>query len=357
MNLKPDNTVTKLLLSSTSRFVGEYMSNNWLLTHAWPTNGEQIHLGIYENPLSRNFYVLAFKHPEFNQESVVIPNYRAIGDEICTYLSILFGKRFENHGPIESHGLFRVPSLPLQGKTITPWLPFNSHRPRSDISVELNLSEMTRIAALWENGLGIDSRFRDFLNAAGRFYAQALRVAEEDPETAFLHFITCGEILSNFLEYEDRELFDTQILRDLKKIASNMEGGDKIVKRIRKRLFQVRRKFVLTVTELLSDAFYQGSESKKSFCALKAEDIDRRVKAAYDLRSLYVHTGRTFGGWIGRTTGYIEEIQLGTPVIKDRKIQKIISDSPTLIGLERIMRFCLLSFIHRNAFKIDSRLD
>src|SRR5688572_27398993 len=73
---------------------------NWLLTSAWPASGEQIHgnLGIYENPLSRNFYVLAFKHPEFQRESVVVPNYTATGDKVCTYLSILFGKRFENHG-------------------------------------------------------------------------------------------------------------------------------------------------------------------------------------------------------------------------------------------------------------------
>ncbi|MHB8068189.1 MAG: hypothetical protein ACYDIC_09845 [Desulfobaccales bacterium] len=357
MALEPDKTVTKLLLSSTSHFVGEYRSDKWLLTHAWPDSVEQVHLGIYENPLSRNFYVLAFKHPEFNQESVAVPKNRATGDEICTYLSILFGKRFENHGPIESHGLFHVPSLPSRGKTINPWLPFNSHRPRSDIDVALNFSEATRIAALWENGYEIDSMFRDFLNAAGGFYARALRVAEEDPETAFLHFITCGEILSNFREYEDRDLLDTQMLSDLERIASDMDGGDKIANRVRKRLFQVRRKFVLTVTQLLSEAFYKGSESKESFCALKAEDIDQRVKAAYDLRSLYLHTGRSFGVWFAHTTRYIEEVQLGTPVIEDKKLKKIISDSPTLIGLERIMRFCLLSFIHRHAISLDSRLD
>ncbi len=310
MALEPDKTVTKLLLSSTSRFVGEYKSDNWLLTHAWPASCEQVHgrLGIYENPLSRNFYVLAFKHPEFQQESVIVPNYTATGDNVCTYLSILFGKRFENHGRIESHGDFYVPSLPSPGKAITPWLPFNSPRPRNDIGIVLNLSEVTRLAPLWDEEHEITSRVRDLFNAAGGFYARALRVVEEDPETAFLHFITCGEILSNFREYEDRELLETQMLRDLKRIACNMDGGDKIANRIRRRLFQVRRKFVLTVTMLLSDAFYQGHESTESFCALKAEDIDCRVKAAYDVRSLYVHTGRPFGDWIARPTRYIEEI-------------------------------------------------
>jgi hypothetical protein len=356
MALEPDKTVTKLLLSSTSRFVGEYKSDNWLLTHAWPASGEQVHgnLGIYENPLSRNFYVLAFKHPEFQRESVVVPNYTATGDNVCTYLSILFGKRVENHGRIESHGDFYVPSLPSPGKAITPWLPFNSHRPRSDISVALNLAETARLAPLWDDRHEIASRVSDFFNAAGGFYARALRVAEEDPETAFLHLITCGEILSNFRQYEDQELLDTQMIRDLQRIAQSMDGGDKIANRIRRRLFQVRRKFVLTVTTLLSDAFYQGHESTESFCMLKAEDIDRRVKAAYDLRSLYVHTGRPFGGWIARATRYVEEIQLGTPVIEDKKFKRIISDSPTLIGLERIIRFCLLSFIHRHGFSIDN---
>jgi hypothetical protein len=84
MALEPDRTVTKLLLSSTSRFVGEYKSDNWMVTHAWPASNKQIYgnLGMFENPMSKNFYILAFKHPEFKHESIIIPDYTATGDNI-----------------------------------------------------------------------------------------------------------------------------------------------------------------------------------------------------------------------------------------------------------------------------------
>ena len=121
MPIEPDKTVTKLLLSSTSRFVGEYKADDTLLTHAWPASGDQApgNLGLFEGPLSRNFFVLSFAHSKFKNDSVFVPDYTATGDLYCTYLSILFGKRFENHGRLESHGHFRLPSLPHENRRIT----------------------------------------------------------------------------------------------------------------------------------------------------------------------------------------------------------------------------------------------
>jgi hypothetical protein len=359
MCLEPDKTVTKLLLSSTSRFVGEFKTQGMLLTHAWPATGDQTHgsMGHVEGPLSRNFYTLAFKHPEFKKDSIVVPNYTPTGDLFCTYLSVLFGKRFENHGRLQSHGHFYIPSFPAEIRTITPWLPFNSHRVRSDVPIPLNLSEIGRLMPLLEETSGIEPRFVQILTAASGFYARALRGAEDDPETAFLNLVTCGELLSNFFKYEESTLLDAQLLRDFAEIEAKLDDGEEVVNRIKHGLFQVKRRFTHAITSLLSESFFANHESREAHSALKECDIERRVKAAYDLRSRYVHTGISFGRWVGHATQYIEEVQIGKPVIEDKEFKKIISQSPTLVGLERIMRFCLLRFMQMNGVNIDPILE
>lgn len=350
MPIESDKTVTRLLLSSTSRFVGEYKANDVLLTHAWPATHNQAlgNLGLYEGPLSRNFYVLSFRHPEFKKESIVVPDYTPTGDFYCTYLSILFGKRFDNHGCLESNGNFRIPYLPFDYLTNTPLLPFNNHSVRADVPIPLNLSEFARLSVLLEDPSSLDLHFQRILTSAGAFYARALRLAEGDPETAYLNLITCGEILSNFFQYEEDQLFDAELKKDLDMITEEFDNGVDIAKRIKNRLFQVKRKFAITILSLLSDTFFSVQESKEKICSLNPNDIEERIKAAYDLRSRYVHTGISFGGWVGRVSSYVEEIQLGQPVIDDTSFKKIIALAPTFVGLERIMRFCLLQFMQRN---------
>jgi len=206
---------------------------------------------------------------------------------------------------------------------------------------------------------GIELRFVQILTAASGFYARALRAAEDDPETAFLHLITCGEILSEFFRYEEDKLFlcRKELLRDFAEIAAKLDDGEKVVKRIKSNISHVKRRFTLTITSLLSEPFFAKHESRETYCALEADNIKRRVKAAYDLRSRYVHTGISFGRWVGHVTQHVEEVQTGSPVIEDKEFKKIISQSPTLIGLERIMRFCLLRFMQTNGVNIDPILE
>jgi hypothetical protein len=44
-------------------------------------------------------------------KSILIPNYSPFAEQVCTALSILFGKRFDNHGFLVSHQSFYVPDL------------------------------------------------------------------------------------------------------------------------------------------------------------------------------------------------------------------------------------------------------
>ncbi len=351
MTLHPEKDITKILLSTPSYLVGEYEEEDILLSIAFDITARY-------DPRDREYFILAVKTPMPERSpGTIIPDYSVKGDVLSIYLSILYGKRFDNHGRVESFGKFLLPNYHLLGNYETT-LPFNSRNPRPDLEIPLSLHEIKRITPLLHEGQ-LDPRFKDFLMQAGRFYLHALQNAETQPEIAFLDLIMCGEILSYFFYYDQDNLLDDNMKQDLIRIGEEIDGGDTIVRRIRSRLFVVKRRFVKTVLYLLVPYFFQQSEAKESYDRLNQDDISTRIKAAYDLRSRYVHNGVNFGMWIDPkyTSRFNNEVQMGEPVIEDIVLKKILIRSPTLIGMERIMRFCLLRFMHLNGVFIDLRLE
>ena len=119
----------------------------------------------------------------------------------------------------------------------------------------------------------------------------------------------------------------------------------------------MKQRFVKTILTLINDHLFANSESNNEYIRLDKEGIERRVAAAYDLRSRYVHTGIDFAEWITLSRLDNSEVQYGTPEVEDKKFASIIARAPTYFGMERIMRFCLLRFIHLEGIAIDSRLD
>ena len=138
-----------------------------------------------------------------------------------------------------------------------------------------------------------------------------------------------------------------------------MKKGTKVVKQIRSSIRQIKRAYTLTITRLLTDYFFQNTEAPEGLGRLQKVDIEKRVKAAYDLRSVYVHSGVNYGPWTHSHNLVRNEIQLGTPIIHDDDddYAKAVAAAPTYLGLERIMRYCLLRFIHLHGIPIDSRLN
>ena len=348
-SLRPEKTTTKILLSTPSYLVGNYEEEDFLIAIAFSNEHRY-------DPRNKEYFVLTVKTPPPKRSAgAVIPDYSGIGDVLSIYLSILYGKRFDNHGIIESVGLFRLPNY-FYFNNYDPDLPFNNRKPRHDLEIPLSLRELKRIAPLLHEG-EVDPRFDNFLISAGRFYVHALQHAETQPEVAFLDLITCGEILSYFYEYDQDILLDDEIKKDLIRIEKEINSGREIAKHIRNRLYSVKRRFVITLHDLLNPYFFQQSEAKSKWERLDENDISTRIKAAYDLRSKYVHSGVNFGRLVEPSGGRNNEIQVGEPVIDDPEFRKIITRSPTLIGMERIMRFCLLRFMHTNGVFIDLKLE
>ena len=353
--LRLDETVQKILISTTSRMVGEYENKGIVITHAWPSfYDSSATFRMFETPLSRSGFIIAFEtRPIEKRPGVVIPNYTPMGENICAYLSVLFGKRFDCHGLVEGTGFYQIPDLTTYTRICNPRLPFNSHEERSCFPVPLKIDQFSLIERIFTDTT-IDAMLMSRLNAICKLYMQALQNAEYDPEVAYLHLITAGEILSSFFEYSKEEMFDEQTLEDLDTIRNKIEDGDKVAKRISSRFSTLKKAFVRSLCSLLDDSFYVIEKSEKNFVHFKSENIDKNIGAAYDLRSKYVHTGVSFGMWIG-TSRDRGDLQLGKPVVDDSEFAEILQKAPKFAGLERLLRYCILKFMSSQGLLVSAQ--
>ena len=344
-SLKPDECVQKVLLSTRSRLVGEYNQADdpaLLVTHAW-LRGPEMSRMLANSAFSQSFYVASFRTEPVPDDhpSIVLPDYSYFGEFLAVHLSILYGKHFQSHGLLESSGYFRVPEkLDLGPTSLFSLSPFN-HAARLCVPTELNLCEISRIrpvldASMTESGPG------RILFTAGRFYNRALCEMEELPELAYLDLVTCGEIISGGCEVANDRLYDDDLKELLLRVERGSPDGSELARMIRGRLYQVRRRFAAALSGLLDEYFFAHPESKYPPAVLRQGEIDGILKAAYDLRSRYVHTGVQFGAWVRPHTHLQEEIMLGAPVMDDNELKKILVKAPSLCGMERIMRYCLL---------------
>jgi hypothetical protein len=351
--------IFRFLISSTSRFTGTYESEDIRIDHAWPTSYIRHGHGIDEGPYSRNYFVLSLRIEE-REKTIMVPDYSHWGDLVCATLSILFGKRFDNHGFLASHGMFYRPDLssgpPISYFSAAPY----SHTTRKDLGIPLELARFASLAPLFTEEHP-DEKFQAIFFAAGRFYLRSLQVFDQEPEFAYLDLITCGEIISSFYSYPLDELLDDETKRTLDAIRESTPDGYRLVRQLQGKFRQIKRSYTRTLLNLLTCArgvdFFSGSECTVEFGKLKREDIEKRLEASYDLRSKYVHTGVNFGKVTQPHGSIMNEVQLGSYTTVDKDLAKALTLAPTYFGMERIMRFCLLRFIHLHGVPIDSALD
>lgn len=343
--MRPDRLINKALLSSTSQFVGQYEQDGLLLTHAWQDLGGWNESGrSVTAQTSRSAFMLVFKsQPPDESAGYRLPDDAFVPATISCYLSVLFGKRFENHGLTESAGLFRLPNLESIVIRCRDTLPHNSRQPRVDFSVPLNLSELGRIRPLFTQS-GASQAFLKIFQTSAKFYSQALQAFETDPEVAYLHLVTAMETLSSFYVELSDELYDPLARTYLSRIEGELPDGDKVARYFRSHMLSIRRRFVETIVRLVDDDFFGRSECSATYGRFRPESFRKCMGAAYDLRSKYVHTGARFGYWAAQVLGATNnEVQVGSPVVADRDYGKILANAPTLVGLERVVRYCILA--------------
>ena len=295
-------------------------------------------------PFSCSYYVVSVKR-EKHDGGVAFPSYLIDAELIADLASVWFGKRFDVHGTLQEHGHFFIPALWANRPVAYPDAGPFSHKPRQDLKIAHKWDTFRQPFEFFEKYSHGNSVSRAFWRAT-RFYARALRSFDNDPEVAFFHLVAAIEMLAAGMDFAEDQIFDAETLEIFKCIREELRDGERVEKIIRKRLCQLRQKVSHCAVELTNDNFFDGSEAKHSAARLRKEDLLKRMKAAYDLRSKYAHTGADIGGWLTILVSYNEEIHLGRPVMEDRKLARLIVKAPTLVGLERLVRFMTLRFAH-----------
>lgn len=345
--LKPDRDVAKFLISSTCPLNGTYDSPHLLISEAMPGLGDRTaHLRQRHMTGAHYAFTLVFRTPAADQGGVIIPQYDHVAEMMCGYLSVLYGKRFDLLGAVESSGLFGLPNLRAMDTHADPAFATNSTRPRADFGFQLDLAEIRRLTGLMFGEGGTTTNATVF-RGASKFYMRAVQTAEVDIEIAYLHLITAGEILAAAVEIPENLLIAPQTQTYLRKIETEMREGEIIAGTLKRQAGSIKRRFVEAFLSLTDEAFFERSEASQRYAALNKATYRKVLGAAYDLRSRYVHSGESFGSWIYPRGSGVEEIQSGRPVIKDKDFAKTLATAPTYSGLERVVRYGLLRFSER----------
>ncbi len=164
-----------------------------------------------------------------------------------------------------------------------------------------------------------------------------------DKEVAYFRLVQALECASSNESFSDDERFghDEQLTHYLKWLIELEDlTGEKCAEFIKQRLYQVKRGVWLWLQEHVDSQFYaQAPES------ISEDSLKRCLSSAYDLRSAYVHAGTKFGDYIDPIQGRCgtAEIIPGDflAICPDSELRKVLSNAPTFVGLERVVRYAL----------------
>lgn len=355
--LKRDETLHKFLISTSAKVVGNYKSESVSIDISFPIDKSIVH--IQDSAYSRTFIVVTISIPPEASPGVVLGVNQSFYGEIFSFLfSILFGKEFKFHGLLETYGIHRLPNMNNEPNPMYT-LPFYNSSPRKDLELPLNLENFGLIEPIiLDESTAVSDGFRKKILAASRFYNRAIRIFPNEPELAYLDLITCGEIISSFYDeaFTDEELYDEQLLKYFE-VIETLDKGKSIANNIKQRLYQVKRKFTTSLLKNLNDEFFLKDETINNVGRITKENSESVIKAGYDLRSLYVHEGLNFGDYVTPSKNYHNEVVMFMPNGLEPNATKAISNSPSFLGLERVIRFSLLSLLNANGVPIDERLN
>jgi hypothetical protein len=326
------------------------------MTIAFPSFDHKSGRGLdYQGPYARSTFMLSFEvpPPPDPKAGMLVPTYSSVGEEVSALLSGFFGKLIRNLGHLQAGNHLTVPHS-WTGRCDSYLRPPFNGQPRRPGGPELNVLHAAPVLrAYFENS--DDKHITEILRGC-EFYRMALENYDERPEMAFALLISALECLVELREYSGEELYDKTLLLDMKVITAIGPDGQEIVDRLKKRLYQVRRKVALLVDDFISDAFFEQRECPFGFVVDRI-DLSKRIKTAYDLRSRLLHTGNRRGFSHITHDHQNSEIVLGIPVLPDKNLVETLRASVNLTGLERITATVLRNAIRRHAYFEQTRLS
>lgn len=361
MSIEYPEHIGSYVISSPSYFVGDLKTDEMRIDHLWPDFSDKNALEekLQNAATYRHRFVVSVKLAEqvLDDGSKNLISQQFKGQQIATLASVWYGKSFSSLGALLERAMFFLPRNQSPAPAYLKSVPTFNDSPRKDLGIELNWTNFgTPLSILKVNPANSD-HISAFWNAA-RLYRTALSYFEIDAEVSFFLLISALECLGEISELSDNELFDSQLLADLNTIETTATDGNAIVKRLKGRLFQVKRRVGWLTTKYLNEVFFLGTESKEAFATLNRGDFPKAILQAYDLRSKYAHRGAIFGLLIEPMRQLNNEKLIGnSSMMQGREVVATLpKGSLTFLGLERLTRFIILAFCHNRVMTLDDRL-
>lgn len=303
----------------------------------------KLYFNYKDTPIAQNFYAVEVVIEEEKKDDFIINTYDNLSHIYSILFSVHFGKVFYDHGLLESKGMHFVPKIETPRNIYYELAPFNSTA-RADACCSTDWGSLLSLEQFFSNEFisGVTNKLNIFLIAA-RHYWLSLNQVLLEPDIAYINLVTAAEILSSNFEFDDKNLFDEDTIKMFEEIEQKLDNGPKKVKIVKSRFFQVKRKYWLTIQNLIDDAFYSSSPYKgKKIVKAKLEKL---AKNAYDLRSGYLHAGEEFGRYTVARPDMSDEYGnlFSTGLSKD--LIKLLKNSPRYMGMEKIIHYCLYKYL------------
>ncbi|MGB7439299.1 MAG: hypothetical protein WBR26_05930 [Candidatus Acidiferrum sp.] len=194
--------------------------------------------------------------------------------------------------------------------------------------------------------------------AACKFYRAALSFMEFDRSMAYVSFVSAIECLAGryyqneklaFDQIKDFESFNA-IIQELSGIPGASHLPDQLKAQLLEKVYRLRQRFVTFIELHLSDDFWvipdtDYDEPSRNFLPkIGKADMSKRLKAVYDARSEYVHSGVPFPQYV--EVGSRDRIPIGvvTDLINLPEQKRPV---PPVIWFERVVHLVIGEFMTR----------
>jgi hypothetical protein len=331
------------LVSTPCQMTHEFHSETVTVYQMIKNLGDYAHLA-HPGPFERHFYALEIQ----TSQTAAGFAFNLDVDKIVGILSLWYGKDIINHGPIITDGVLSLPDLLNLAPNVYFSLPVYGGQHIDPPATECNWKSLAQIQSLLGETKFTHDKTHTIVKAA-KCYSQALRLFPIDREIAYLRLIQSLECVVDKTSFSDEELFshDKELWSHIRWLESlEQTKGAKVAKFVKGRLYQITRSVLLWVKQYLDDGFFVSA----SF-SLTADELELYIPAAYSLRSKYVHSGIAFGDFVDPVDGRCERFEripdYFCALCPDTDLRKTLNRAPTFLGLQRLVRYCLLKYLEK----------
>jgi hypothetical protein len=331
------------LLSTPSSFGRNFAGEHFLIEQIISNVGDARFFAA-PGPFEHHFYVLVVPVNETATPGVMA--WSSDPDDVASLLSLFFGKRVLHQGPIHLSFGWMLPDLLTLQPNPYHALPFYGGSHASPPVQDPDWQTLSQIEHIFDVLAAKPGQRPAGLVAAARCYAESLRLLPIDRELAYVRLVQAIESVASKATFSDLERFahDDELRAHLEWLEGLQDRkGRKVATFMRRRLYQVKRTVWLWLEKHLRLPFFIEN-------GLSPDTIQQAIAAAYDLRSLYVHTGLRFGDWIDPVEGRCgnkETVPQGfADICKEKSLRRLLRSCPTYVGLERLVRYTLHVEMH-----------